>query len=67
MMRRNIPKRRKMKKRVIKRWIKRKRKKVKMRKIKRRKRFIKYHHIQSIFLLQNADKGLFPEWNSWFV
>ena len=40
MMRRNIPKRRKMKKRVIKRWIKRKRKKVKMRKRKQREKVV---------------------------
>ena len=67
MMRRNIPTRRNMKRRVSKRWIKRKRKKVKMRKRKRRKRLMKYHHIQGIFLLQNENKGLFSEWNSWFV
>ena len=34
---------------------------------KERKRLMKYHHIKDIFLLQYADKGLFSEWNSWFV
>ena len=58
MMRRNIPTRRKMKRRVRKRWIKRKRKKVKMRKRKKKEKVDEVPPYPGYFLTTKCRKRL---------